>query len=133
MRYANNQLKFRKDMVLEHEEARQLMRINKKLADIRMALDESSIVAVTDHKGIISFVNDHFCAISKYSRMELIGQDHRILNSGYHPKTFFQKMWKTIARARYGERKSKIRLRMGAYIGSCGRNKLGSTHWRMGH
>ena len=64
--------------------------------DMKVALDESVIIAITDKRGIITSVNDRFCAISKYERQELIGQDHRILNSGHHPKTFFRNMWKTI-------------------------------------
>jgi PAS domain S-box-containing protein len=67
------------------------------LADVNYALEKSAIVAVTDVRGIIKYVNDKFCEISKYSREDLLGQDHRILNSGYHPKEFIRGLWTTIA------------------------------------
>ncbi|USG64686.1 EAL domain-containing protein [Brevibacillus ruminantium] len=94
-----------------------LKEVMRELADVKYALDQSSIVAITDHKGIILYANEQFCRISGYEPDELIGEDHRILNSSYHPKEFFKNMWATIGSGQIwrGE--------------VCNRAKTGSIYW----
>lgn len=104
--------------ITERKKADQeLSKALREFRDYKFALDEAAIVAITDQKGIIMHANDNFCKISKFSREELIGQDHRIINSGHHSKEFIRNLWVTIANGKTwkGELKNKA--------------KDGTTYW----
>jgi len=82
---------------------------------IQRALDESTIVAITDKTGKITYVNEAFCRISQYSREELIGNTHRLVNSGYHSPEFFKHMWKTIGKGEIWRGEIKNKAKDGSY------------------
>ena len=88
-----------------------LIKSMKEIADYKFALDESSIVAITDEKGIVKHVNENFCTISKYKRSELIGKDQNIINSLYHPTSYIENIWFTIAKGKIwkGDLKNKAK------------------------
>lgn len=87
----------------------------KDFAHLKSAIDEAAIVAITDKKGVITYVNKKFCAISKYSTAELIGNTHRIINSHYHSKDFFIDMWRTISQGQVWEGEICNRAKDGTY------------------
>lgn len=95
----------------------QLERILKDFENYKLAIDAHSIVAITDNRGVITHVNEKFCDISQYEYYELVGTTHKIINSGFHPRSFFKQMWKTIAQGNIW--KGEI----------CNRTKQGKLYW----
>ncbi|MCX6131740.1 MAG: PAS domain S-box protein, partial [Proteobacteria bacterium] len=89
-----------KDQTDKENLEEELKRSFRLVRDQKMALDESAIVAMTNHLGVINYVNDKFCEISGYSREDLLGQTHALVKSGFHPQGFFKDLWQTIRSGR---------------------------------
>ncbi|QJD30614.1 response regulator [Methylococcus geothermalis] len=97
--------------------ARRIEREIQQNKELREALDAHALVSITDLQGKILYANDNFCAVSRYGRDELVGQDHRIVNAGYHGKAYIRDMWRTIARGNIWQ---------GEF---CNRRKDGTRYW----
>ncbi|MBD2292917.1 PAS domain S-box protein [Anabaena sphaerica FACHB-251] len=86
-----------KDITAKKQADEKLRRTIKELSDFKYALDQAAIVAITDSQGTITYANEKFSQISQYSQDELIGQTHKLVNSGYHSREFFAELWSTIS------------------------------------
>lgn len=105
------------DVTKFHEQETALCLANKELREYKKAIITSSLVSITNRKGIIEYVNENFASLTGYTQNELIGRNHNIINSGYHPHSFWQEMWHTILKGNtwHGE--------------VCNRKKDGSLYW----
>lgn len=102
------------DITARKQSEAALQKSLKDLADLKFAVDQSAIVAVTDTEGTITYVNDRFCELSQYTRAELVGQNHRLIKSDYHPPAFFQRMWDTITQGQVWEGEIQNRAKDGS-------------------
>jgi len=109
---ASSLTKFEQKLIVKTSELENSL---KELSDYKYALDQSSIVSITDQEGNIKFVNENFVKISKFSKAALIGQNHRIVNSGYHPSEFFTDLWKTVFAGKVWRNDVKSKSKDGTY------------------
>jgi PAS domain S-box-containing protein len=108
-------LSIRNDITQRKEQEEHIISLNRSLADFQQAIQSSSIVSMADRRGDITYVNDNFVAISGYTREELLGQNHRIINSGHHPHSFWVEMWKAIAKGKTWRAEVKNQAKDGSY------------------
>jgi PAS domain S-box-containing protein len=104
-----------RDVTAQKQIEKNLANSLEEVTGYKYALDMSSIVAITDEKGIINYANDNFAKVSKYSQEELLGKNHSILNSGFHPKEFMANLWKTIQKGNIWKGEVKNRAKDGSH------------------
>ena len=83
-------------LVISHVDISERKNAENEIGNYRFALDQSSIVDVSDSNGVITYVNDNFCAVTGYARQEVLGKDHKILKAEYHTKDFYKTLWDTV-------------------------------------
>lgn len=111
-----------KEIILVSRDISERMRFESRLknalrevSNARMAIDLHNLVSITDENGVIIYVNDLMCKTSQYTRSEIIGKTHKLINSGYHPKEYFQKLWATILRGEVWKGETKNKAKDGSY------------------
>ncbi|MBZ5576327.1 MAG: PAS domain S-box protein [Acidobacteriia bacterium] len=109
--------KIARDVTAQRRAYRQMTEALLEITQLKDALDEHALLEVTNIDGAIIYANDKFCEVSKYAREDLIGQNHRLVNSGHHSKVFFEELWRTIAEGKVWKGEVKNRA------------KDGSTYW----
>lgn len=105
-----------RDMTESKEAASALERSVRETADYRYAIDQSSYVDVSDKRGVIIYANENFCKVTGYKMEELIGMDHRVLNSGFHPRSFFSGLWNTVLRGKVWRGEIRERTKHGTFF-----------------
>src|SRR5580700_59551 len=115
LRVQERTVDLKKEIVHKTAAQEKLQHSLKELEDLKFALDQHAIVARTDERGIITFANDKFCSVSQFTREELLGQDHRIINSKYHNKEFFAGLWKAIKSGEVWKGEIKNRAKDGSF------------------
>lgn len=93
----------------------ELEKLVKELSDFKFAIDQSSVLSISDNQGVITYANDKFCEISKYSRDELLGKNYHIINSGYHSQEFFHNLWLTIKNGQVWRNEVKNKAKDGSF------------------
>ncbi|HEY9710512.1 MAG TPA: PAS domain-containing protein, partial [Oculatellaceae cyanobacterium] len=121
--YANVQLEVHQNLTNRQRTVNKRYQENKSLqashhqglADIKLALEQYALVSTSDHTGKINYVNDQFCKISQYSREQLLGANHHLINSSYHSPNFFKQMWATISSAKVWKGEIRNRAKDGSF------------------